>query len=124
RDRFGFERGGHYRHLQVWAERFLEVLDQSQRDVAQQISFVKFIEEDDTDIADGAIILQPAQQYAFGHKTDAGAEAGLIIEANLVTDFCAEFHAALPRHARRDSAGGDAAWLKHNDLLLASQTRI
>ncbi len=42
-------------------------------------------------------------------------KAGAVLESNLVADLRAEAGAALPGHAGRDGAGGDAAGLEHDD---------
>ena len=119
RPRAGFERGGHDDDFEVGPAGLLQSPGQGQGDVAQQIAFVKFIEDDDGDAAQGGVVLEPAQQNAFGDKTDAGAEAGAVVEADLVADFGAERAAALPGDAGGDGAGGDAAGLEDDDAAAA-----
>ena len=45
----------------------LKLLHQRQRHVAQEIAFVKLVEQDDADIRQRPVILQPAKQDALGH---------------------------------------------------------
>ena len=63
------------------------------------------------------------RRMPFGDKTDAGAEAGAVVEADLVADFGAERAAALPGHAGGDGAGGDAAGLEDDDAVAAGSAR-
>ena len=79
---------------------------------------MKFVKEHDANFRQCAVILQPAQQNAFGDVTDARAETGLVVEADLVADFLAEFAAALPRDAGRHRARGDSARLQHDDFFV------
>lgn len=64
----------------------------------------------------GSIVLEPAEQNAFGDKTDPGAQAGLVVKANLVTDLLAQPDTALPRYAGGHRAGRHPARLKHDDF--------
>ena len=79
---------------------------------------MKFVEQNRSDIGERSIILQPAQQNSFGHKTDARAETGLVVETNLIADFLAEFAIAFPRDARGDGSRGDATWLQDDDFFV------
>ena len=85
---------------------------------------MELIEDHGTDVGQRAVILEPAQQDAFGDKTDAGADAGVIVEADLIADLRAEFSLALPGDAGGHGAGGDAAGLQHHDHLVARDPRI
>ena len=61
-----FQRRRHHGQLQIGPLRLLQVLDQGQGDIAEQIALVKFIKQYDANIAEAAVILQPAKQDAFG----------------------------------------------------------
>lgn len=123
-DGFGFQGRGHDGQLKVRAGRLLEILHQRQGNIAEQVALVEFIEEDDADVAERAVILQPTEEDAFGDKTDAGAEAGLIIEADLVSDFLSKRGVAFPSDTGGHGAGGDAAWLEHHDFFGACETGV
>ena len=124
RDRLGIERRGHHQHGQIGPLGLLQVLHQRQRHIAEQVPLVELIEDHRTDVRQRAIILEPAQQDAFGDKADARAEAGVIVEADLIADLRAELAPALPCHARGHRAGGDAPGLQHHDHLVTRDPRI
>ncbi len=119
----GFEGGGHDDDFQIGPAALLQPPDQGEGHVAQEIAFVKFIENHDRDVAQAGVVLKPAQQNALGDKTDAGAEAGAVVEADLVADLRAQRAAPLPGHAGGDGAGGDAAGLEDNDAAGAGRAR-
>ncbi len=85
---------------------------------------MKFVEQNDANLCQRAVILQPAQQNALGDKADAGAQAGLVIKTDLIADFRAELHIAFPSHTRRDRACSDPSWLEHDDFLVPGQPGI
>ena len=85
---------------------------------------MKFIKEHHSDIAKRAIILQPAQQDAFSHKTNPRAKAGLVVKADLIAHLCTQHTVAFPGHPGSDGAGGHAARLENNDLLVSGQSRV
>ena len=70
------------------------------------------------------VILKPAQQDAFGDKTNARAAARLVIKANLIADLRPRVPAALGGHARRHGARGHAPGLQHHDHLAAGHPGI
>ncbi len=84
---------------------------------------MKFIEDEHGDVAQAGVVLQPAQENAFGDKTDAGAQAGAIVEADLVADLRAQRALALPGHAGGNGAGGDAPGLEDDDAAGAGSAR-
>jgi hypothetical protein len=102
----------------------LEVFNQTERNVTQKISFVKFVEKNHANVREIWIILQPPQENAFRNEADFRAEARAIFEANLITDFGAEFDAAFPRDTRGNRARSDAARLKNDDHLIACQSCV
>ncbi len=122
--RLGIQCGGHDEQMQIRTLMRLQSFHQSECDIAEQIALMKFIEENRADIRERGVILQPAQQDAFRHETNARAERSVVIKANLVTDFLAERHIPFPRHARSDGASGDTTRLQHHDLLVPGQPRI
>ena len=77
---------------------------------------MKFVEKNDANIRQFPIILEPAQQNAFGDETNPRAQAGLIIEANLIADLITQFAVAFPGDSRRDGTCGDAARLQDDDF--------
>src|ERR1017187_8133647 len=85
---------------------------------------MKLIEDHHAHVGKQAIVLQPAQEDALGHVADACAQAGLVIEANLVTDFRAELAPPFPGNPCRNRPRRDPAGLQHHDLLVPSQPSI
>src|ERR1700722_12607171 len=76
---------------------------------------MEFVKEDDADFAQVRIVLQPAQENSLSDKENVCAEAGAILESNLLSDFVAKFAAAFPSHPRRHSPGGNPARLQDHD---------
>ena len=100
------------------------MLHQRQRDIAEQVSLMELIKHHRADLGKRAIILKPAQQNALGDQTDAGADAGVVIKANLIADFRAEPTLTLPSHPPGHRASRDASRLQHHDHLFARDPRI
>ena len=124
RDGLGIERSGHHDHGQVGALALLQMFHQREGDIAEQVPLVEFIEDHRADIGQRTVILEPAQEDAFGDKTDAGAHAGVIVEPDLITNLCPELPPALPRHPGGHGAGGDAPGLQHHDHFIARDSLI
>ena len=101
----------------------MQFFDQSQRDIAEQIPFMKLIEQNHADITQRAIVLQPAQQDSLRDKTDARAKAGMILEPNLISDFLSELDFTLPGHASRDSARSHTAGLQDDYFFMRERRR-
>ena len=78
---------------------------------------MELVEQDHGHVGERRIVLEPSQQNTFGDETDARAQAGLVVETNLVADFTAEPAGAFPSHARRHRAGCHTAGLEDDDLL-------
>ena len=123
-NRLGIERGRHYDHRQIRPLRLLQMLHQCERDIAEQIALVELIENHRADIAQRAIILQPAQQNALGDKANARADARVIIKANLIPHFRAQLSLTLPSHARRHRASRHSPRLQNDDHPVARDPRI
>ena len=85
---------------------------------------MKFVEQDDSHILQCPILLQPAQQNAFGHEADASALRRDVLESDLVSDFVAELAIALGSDARGEKTRGEAARLENDDLTVAEQSVI
>lgn len=123
-DRLGFERRGHDDELQVRARAGLDVFDEGEGDVTEEISLVKLIEENDAHLTEFGVVLEPAEENAFGDKADAGAEAGAVFETDLVADFAADGAVAFPRNAGGDGAGRNAARLENDNLFIPCQSGV
>src|SRR4051812_23662818 len=100
------------------------MFDKGEGDVAEEIALMKFVEENHPYISESAIVLEPAKQDSLCDETDPGAKAGLVVEANLVADFRAEFAPPFPSHARSDRSGRDPARLQDDDLFLPCQPAV
>ena len=85
---------------------------------------MEFVEQDDGNVWEGAVVLEAAEENPFGDIADASAEAGEVVEADLVADLGAEAAAAFPGHAGGNGAGGDAAGLKNQNLFVAGQAGV
>jgi hypothetical protein len=102
----------------------LQAFHERQGNVAEEIPFMELVEEDGGDIGERSVILEPTEQNAFGYITDAGSQAGLVVEPDLVADFGAEGAMAFPGHARGDGSSRDTTWLEDNDFLVSGQAGI
>jgi hypothetical protein len=102
----------------------LEAFHQREGDVAEEIPFVELVEEDSGNFGERTVILEPTKQNAFGHITDAGSQAGLVVEPDLVADFGAEGAMAFPGHARSNGSSRDTTRLEDNDFLVSGQPGI
>ncbi len=120
----GVQCGGHDSELEVGAAGLLEIFDEGQGDVAEEIALVEFVKEDDADVGERAVVLEPAEEDALGDKADARAEGGLVVETDLIADFCAEFDLAFPGDAGGDGAGGNTAGLKNDNLARAGEIGV
>ena len=127
RDRLGIERRGHDEHLAGFGPAgLLKLLHESQRHVAEQIALVEFVEDDDADVGQGAVVLEPAEQYALGHEANPRSQAGLIIEADLIAHLVAELCICVPQATRAATVQGgrDAARLQNDNFFITCQAGI
>src|SRR4051812_7888049 len=85
---------------------------------------MKLIKKNYSNIGQRAIILQPAQENSLCNETDARAQAGLVIEPDLVTDFSSETNLSFRCDASGHGAGGDPPWLQHDDLFFTGEACI
>ena len=120
RNGFGIEGGGHHEHGEIRALVFLEILDQGESDIAEEVSLVKFIEHDGSDFGKLAVILQPAQQNALGDEADAGGRSGAVVEADLITDFAAQFDLSLRGDSCCHGSCGHPSWLQNDDEFVSA----
>ena len=111
----GFQRGGHDDQLQVGTGRFLDAERAGEGDVAVEVAFVEFVEEDRADAAQRRVAEHLAQEDALGDVLDAGACAGDVVQADAVADLRAERDATLPRDAGGEHPRGQTARLEDDD---------
>ena len=62
------------------------------------------------------VLDQLPEQNAFRLELDARGPARDILEADLIADFAAQFHAEFLRDARRQQSRGEPARLENDDL--------
>ena len=96
----------------------------AKRDVAVEMPFVKFVEDDGADTLQVGISQHPAQQHAFGHVTDARGGRGDVVEPHLIADLAAKLNVASLRDPRREHARGQPARLQDRHLAVAQQTAV
>ncbi len=119
-ERGGLEGGGHYADAEVGAVAGGDLEGAGEGDVAEEVAFVEFVEEDGGDFGEGGVFEHLAKEDAFGDEFDAGAGGGDVVEADLVADFFAEGDAAFGGDAGGEHAGGEAAGLEDDDLAVAA----
>lgn len=85
---------------------------------------MKFVEQNHTDIGERTILLKPTEEDTFCYKTDAGAEAGLVIKTDLIADFGAQFDFALIGDPGSDCSCRDAAGLEDDDFFVTCEASI
>jgi hypothetical protein len=106
RDAFAVERRRHHDKAQVGTQVRLHVERERGAEVAVQVAFVEFIEEDRGDAGQFRVVLDHAREDAFGDDFDARRLRDLRFEADAVADRFADTLAALRGH---DSAAARAA---------------
>ncbi len=72
---------------QVGPRRFLDLQRAGEGDVAVEVAFVEFVEEDGGDAGQRGVAEHLAQEDALGDVLDAGAGAGDVVEADAVADL-------------------------------------
>ena len=117
----GVQRGGHHGQFQVRALLFLQIECAGQGDVAVQMAFVKFVENEDGHAFQRGVLEHLPQQNAFGHKPDFGPGRRDIFEADLVTDLLAKFHVQFLGDPGREQPGRQPARLKHHHLAVPQE---
>ena len=85
------------------------------------MALVKFVEDQNGNAVQLRVFNHLPQQNAFGHKPDFCPRRRHIFEADLVTDFLAEFHVQFLRNAGREQTCGQPARLKHHHLAGAQE---
>ena len=63
---------------------------EAERNIAEEVALVKFVEKNDPDILQFGIILQPPQQNAFGDDGQPRARGNARLETHLIADFIAD----------------------------------
>ena len=99
--------GGHHHHREIVA-RIHGLLRQRQRHIRMNAPLVKFIEDDDVEIAEQRIALQARGQDSFRGHEQTRAIGEFPFEADLPADFVADRQAALGRDPARQRTGGNA----------------
>jgi hypothetical protein len=89
----------------------LQMLNESESNIAEQITFMKFIKNNHVGIRKSAIILQSAKQDSFGYVADSRTGARDIIKADLVTNLGTQSRAAFIRNPGSYRSGGYSAGL-------------
>jgi formamidopyrimidine-DNA glycosylase len=120
---FGVEGGGHDDEAEVGAGGFLEAAEEGEGGVAFEVAFVEFVEDDDIDAAEVGIAEEAACEDAFGDIAEAGAGAGVFVEADLVADEAAEGFAEFLGDAAGGHAGGHAAGFEDEDAAEGKEGR-
>ncbi len=112
----GLEGGRHHEDGEVRTLRFLERERSGQRDVAVEVAFVEFVEDDGGDSFEGGVVDHAAEQDAFGDEADARLAAADIFEADLIADLFAEADIHFFGDPAGEHAGGDSAGLEDDDF--------
>ena len=115
------QRRRHDNDEQVGAMLLLNVQRAGEGDVAIEMSFVKFIEDDGRDAREFIVLNQLPEQNAFGFKFDFGGGADAILEAHLIADLAAKLHVEFLRDAGSEHPRGETARLQHDALPAAEQ---
>lgn len=118
------QRGGHDDELEIGPLRFLEIERAGEREIAEQVPLVKFVEEDRGDAAQCRIGQHAAEEDALGDVEDARGGAGDVIEADLVTDFLAQMRAALVGDAAGEHACSEASRLENDHEAITRETGV
>ena len=95
----GIEGRGHHHDFQVRAIVALHFKASSETNVAEEMAFVKLIEDDCGNSREIRVIDEFANENALSDETDAGAFGNGILKSNLVADLFAESDVSLVRDA-------------------------
>ena len=120
RQRRAIERGRHHQQPQVRPQLRLHVERQGQAEVAGQVAFVEFVENNGRHAVQGRVVLDHPRQDALGKHFDAGGRRNLVFEADAIADGGADRLAALARHEAGGRARGHPARLQHQDAAVAA----
>ena len=112
--------GGHRQQAQFGAQLRLQVEAEGERQVGFQRALVDFVEDHRGDAIQAGIGLQAADQQALGDDLDAGLGRDRRVQPGAEADGAAERFAEQRGHARGGGAGGEAAWLQHQDFAVAA----
>src|SRR5947208_2166244 len=96
----------------------------TQRQVAVELAFVKFIKDDDGSGFQVRIVVQHAEQDARRDDDDAGLRAALPIEADVIAYLVTNPAASLGGDPPRGRTGGEPARLQHEDASLSCQAGV
>ena len=119
RNAFAIERRGHDDKPHIGPQRRLHIERQCRAQIALQMAFVEFVEQDRADAAEFRVGLDQTRENAFRHDFDPRARGYLRFEADAIADGVADVFAALGRHEFGGGARGDPARFEHQDLLAA-----
>ncbi|MGC3968142.1 MAG: hypothetical protein QM775_12465 [Pirellulales bacterium] len=116
RDRGRGERGRHHDDAQVGTHFAAHATNHGERQVGIEAPLVELVEDHGGDVFQKRIVLQPAEEHAFGANQKPGTSRRAAFEADLIADFVAHFGAAFFRDAHGSRTSGHAARLQEDDL--------
>ena len=116
RDALAVERRRHDHETQVRAQIRLHVEGERGAEVAMQMAFVEFVEQDRADAGQLGVVLDHPGQDAFGDDFDARRRRDLRFEADAIAYRLADAFTALRSHELGRRAGGDPARFEQQDL--------
>ena len=116
--------GGHDADQKIGTAGGLQFHGTRQSEVAVEVAFMKFVEQDGGDFGEIGVADQLPQQNAFGFVFDPRRVAGNVLEADLIADLVAERDAAFVGDTGRQQAGGQAARLQDHHFAARNMTVI
>ena len=116
--------GRHDEDDEIGPRRLLDLQSAGQGDVAVEMPFVKFVEDDRADTLQVVISQHLAQQHAFGHVTDPRGGRGDVVQPHLIAHLAAESHVSRLRDPRREHSRWQPARLQDRHLAIAQQTAV
>ncbi len=118
---FCLERGGHHHQPEIGTMPFLEFQGTGEGDVAVEMPFVEFVEDQGRDPGQQRIVEHLPEQDAFRDEFDAGGGAGDPFEADLVADLASERASHFLGDPAGEQSRGEPAWLQHDHLAVPQQ---
>ena len=115
REQRRLQRGRHDDDLEIGPRGLLDLPRAGQGQIALEMAFVKFVEDEDADAGQRRVFLHLAQKNALGDVENAGVARGDVFEPVLEADFAAELDAALLRDALGQQTRGEPARLQDDD---------
>ena len=119
-DGLGVERRGHDQDVQVIAHGGGDFAKHGDAEIAVDVTFVKFVEDDAADAFEEGVLDELSGEDAFGEDLQGRVFGEAFFAADLIADLVAQLPVVFKGDAVGGRAGGDAAGLEHDDAIIGA----